>query len=113
MKYLTKLVLVFITSLILSACNHNPVVNDRVIIETTPVYITPPESLMVPVAYVPPPDSATFVVMSSKERESILINLYIDQNKQLAQCNANITGMKTWVTSQVKLQKEQAQKKKK
>lgn len=112
MRKTINLFVLAIFAMLLVGCNHNPVKPEvQIVYKTKVVYLTPPLNLLERVTLEQPPEKAEFLAMNDKQRVDVLTNKYINQTKQVAQCNRNLEGVEKWIEKQLVLHKEQEEKK--
>ena len=71
-----------------------------VVYKTQTILLAPTPELLRNVDYVQPPDKLQYMKATSKERESMLVDLYLEQNKTINQCNRTIDGIRDWVKNE-------------
>lgn len=112
MRKTLNIFIITILAVLLAGCYHNPVKPDvQIVYKTKVVYLTPPLNLLERVSFEQPPEKAEFLAMKLDQKVDVLTNKYINQTKQLAQCNSNLEGVEKWIEKQLVLHKEQEEKK--
>lgn len=70
------------------------------------VAVLPPDSLLIDCFVVPPPDRALYLRSELEQRERLLIDVGMSQNKELTKCRLNTKGLRNWKAEQKLLYKE-------
>lgn len=85
-------------SLVLSGCTMlQPKVEQVIVYRTRTIVISPNPAMLTTVSFIPPPDKQLYMMSKPRDREKLLVDIYLEQNKAIDQCNRSIVAIKDWV----------------
>lgn len=76
--------------LMLSACAGDPVVQIKTVAEL------PPDNLLVDCTRTPPPAVVSYMALPIEDREGLLSDLYVTQDKNAVVCNVRLNTLRNW-----------------